>query len=155
MWVPPFHTCCDVSLTLHSHPPPKKTPDRFKPFSEEQLAAWNRDGYLVIRGEDIWTSVGDIDNLTKWTEDISSWPETPGKWMMYYSNSVKDKTRLLHRVENFFDYHEGFNNRFNSESFLNLVSQLFGEPVTVCAFPERSAHAIFCTGHSLQGKDKL
>jgi len=99
----------------------------FRPFSEEQLAAWRRDGYLVIRGEDIWTSVGDIDNLAKWTEEISSWPEAPGKWMKYYSNSVKDKTRLLHRVENFFDFHEGFNNRFNSESFLNLVSQLFDE----------------------------
>jgi hypothetical protein len=47
--------------------------------------------------------------------------------MMYFGKSLKDESRLLHRMENFFDYHAGFNEAFNGERFLNLVSQLFGD----------------------------
>lgn len=100
----------------------------FNPFTEEQLASWNRDGYLIVRAEEVWSSTEEIGNLAKWTDEITAWPETPGKWMKYFAASLKDQTRLLHRVENFFDFHEGFNKHFNSSSFLGLVSQLFGEP---------------------------
>jgi hypothetical protein len=102
------------------------TNDRYV-LSPEQLAAWKRDGFLAIKAEDFW-SHDDIENLKKWTAEVETWPETPGKWMMYYSKSLKDdNTRLLHRLENFFDFHEGFNHAFNGTRFLDVVSQLFGE----------------------------
>jgi len=98
----------------------------FKPFTEEQLDFWNRNGYLVVRAEE-WASPEVVRKLIEWTDELATWPETPGKWMMYFSESLKDKSKILHRIENFFDYHEGYNHTFNSESFLAAVSQLFGE----------------------------
>jgi len=95
-------------------------------LSPEQLASWKRDGFLFIKAEDFWAPE-QIENLKKWTAEAETWPETPGKWMMYFGKSLKDESRLLHRMENFFDYHAGFNEAFNGERFLHLVSQLFGD----------------------------
>jgi len=103
----------------------------FRPFSDEQLAAWDRDGFLVVRADELWTSSEDVQKLVLWTDELASWRETPGKWMMYFAESLKDKTRLLHRIENFFAFHEGLNTLFNSESFLGLLSQLFKEPAVL------------------------
>jgi ectoine hydroxylase-related dioxygenase (phytanoyl-CoA dioxygenase family) len=103
----------------------------FKPFSEEQLSAWDRDGFLVLRADDLWTDPSDVEKLVHWTNELVSWKETPGKWMMYFGESLKDKSRILHRIENFFDYHEGFNTLFNSASFLGLLSQLLKEPAVL------------------------
>jgi hypothetical protein len=97
---------------------------KLESLSDAQLASWDRDGFLAIKGTDLFTPE-QIQQLTQWTTDVEQWPETPGKWMKYFSKSVKDDSRLLHRVENFFDYHEGFNKMFNGERFLHLVSQLF------------------------------
>jgi len=99
----------------------------FKPLSEEQLASWNRDGFLLLRAADLWESKEQIDELVKWTDDLCTWKETPGKWMMYFSKSLKDNSRILHRIENFFDYHKQFNDTFNGPKFIDLLSQLFGE----------------------------
>jgi len=96
-------------------------------WSEEQLASWERDGFLIVRHEQIFTPE-QVDDLVKWTGEIEQWPETPGKWMMYFSKSLRDESRLLHRIENFFPYHEGYNTLFNTGPFLSLVGQLFGEP---------------------------
>jgi hypothetical protein len=29
----------------------------------------------------------------RWTEEIASWPETPGTWMRYYEKDPRDPTR--------------------------------------------------------------
>jgi hypothetical protein len=92
-----------------------------------QLESWKRDGFLYIKAQDFWTPQ-QIENLKKWTADVETWTETPGKWMMYFSKSVRqddEGRRLLHRLENFFDFHAGFNEAFNGERFLHLVTQLF------------------------------
>jgi len=105
-------------------------------LSKEQLESWNRDGYLLLRASEIWQNPEeDAQNLIKWADELSSWPETPGKWMMYFSNSLKDNSRILHRVENFFDFHEGWGKTFNSPGFLDLVSQLFDEKA--CLYKEK------------------
>jgi len=100
---------------------------QFKPVSEEQLDSWRRDGFLLVRADDAWAAPESVKHLVEWADDLGTWKETPGKWMMYFSESLKDKSRLLHRIENFFPYHEGFNSTFNSPSFISVLSQLFDE----------------------------
>src|SRR5690349_3390718 len=100
---------------------------QFKSLTPEQLESWRRDGFLLVRAEDAWTAPESVKHLVEWTDDLGTWKETPGKWMMYFSESLKDKSRLLHRIENFFPYHEGFNTTFNSPSFISVLSQLFDE----------------------------
>ncbi len=95
-------------------------------LTEEQLQNWDRDGFLILSGEQLF-SPEDLQLIIQWTGDVEQWPDAPGKWMKYYSKSVKDDSKLLHRVENFFPYHENFDKTFNSEKFLHLVSQLFKE----------------------------
>eukprot|EP01089_Gocevia_fonbrunei_P013125 TRINITY_DN326_c0_g1_i2.p1 TRINITY_DN326_c0_g1~~TRINITY_DN326_c0_g1_i2.p1 ORF type:complete len:260 (-),score=47.66 TRINITY_DN326_c0_g1_i2:97-876(-) len=95
-------------------------------LSLEQVQSFRRDGFLIVKGKDIWSSET-VNQLQSWTDDISSWPETPGKWMSYFSKSVKDDSRLFHRIENFFPYHNGYNEIFNGPGFLSLIGQLFGE----------------------------
>eukprot|EP01088_Endostelium_zonatum_P020607 TRINITY_DN767_c1_g1_i1.p1 TRINITY_DN767_c1_g1~~TRINITY_DN767_c1_g1_i1.p1 ORF type:complete len:263 (-),score=41.90 TRINITY_DN767_c1_g1_i1:95-883(-) len=96
-------------------------------LSQQQVEDFHRDGFLVLRAEDMWTPEA-VENLRNWTDDVGQWPEVAGKWMSYYSKAVNgtDK-RLLHRVENFFPYHNGYNTMFNSPEFLYLIAQLFGE----------------------------
>jgi len=80
----------------------EKPPFKFTKFSDEQIASFKRDGFLVVPGKDLFYEE-QIADLLKYTAEIEGWKETPGKWMMYYSKSVKDdKTRILHRIENFF-----------------------------------------------------
>jgi len=108
---------------------------KVRKLTEEQLKSWERDGFLLIRAADLWQSDEDVKKLVKWTNELSSWPESAGKWMMYYANSLKDNSRILHRVENFFGFHEGFGKTFDSEGFLEFVSQLFGEQS--CLYKEK------------------
>ncbi|KAL6065712.1 Phytanoyl-CoA dioxygenase [Balamuthia mandrillaris] len=104
----------------------EQTQQLLQKLTPEHLAAWDRDGFLVIPREQLWTEE-QVKEIVQWTTDVGNWPETPGKWMMYFSKSLKDGSRLLHRIENFFDYHPEFMELFNSPRFLGFVSQLFGE----------------------------
>jgi len=106
-------------------------------LSEQQLQDWKRDGYLILSqaNKNPYFSDDEIKDLLAWTKEVEEWPETPGKWMKYFEKSSKDNSRLLSRIENFFDYHEGFNQTFNTPKFLGIVSDLFGEPA--CLFKEK------------------
>ena len=95
-------------------------------LSEKQVAAWHRDGYLVVPSAEAFTPEL-VQKLVNWTSELERYPEVPGKWMMYFEESAVDSSRILNRIENFFDYHEGFHTVFKGESSFDLVSQLFGE----------------------------
>jgi len=95
-------------------------------LTPEQHQRWLEDGFLVIRGEEWWTSE-QLQHLKSYTEDITSWPETAFKWMQYYETSSLTDKRILQRVENFFPYHVGFNEMFNGKRFIDALSDLFGE----------------------------
>jgi len=94
-------------------------------LTEEQLQTWHRDGYLVLNTR-LFTPE-QVKNLVSYVDDLGAWPETPGKWMKYFEKSRIDGSRILQRIENFFPYHEQLNELFNTERFLGIVSQLFGE----------------------------
>ena len=94
-------------------------------LTKEQLTDFERDGFLVVKGlydED------EMRNVRAWTEEVTRYPEVPGKYMMYFEQSKLDENkRILSRMEDFEPYHEDFSRLFNDEKMKGNTSQLFGE----------------------------
>jgi hypothetical protein len=94
-------------------------------LTAEQIAAFHRDGYLIVRS---MFGPREIDMISDWTDEIASWEETPGKWMMYFEHSQIDPgRRILSRMENFYPYHSGFAELFDGRKLRGSVAQLMGE----------------------------
>ncbi|MBT8047033.1 MAG: phytanoyl-CoA dioxygenase family protein [Xanthomonadales bacterium] len=93
-------------------------------LSPQQIEQFQRDGYLVVRG---MYSPEEIANISAWTGEVASWPEVPGKYMMYFESSQSDGSRILCRIENFVPYHEGFSKLITARRMQQAVSELFGE----------------------------
>ena len=92
---------------------------------------WRTQGFLHLPG-----FFSEPDKLSQWTDDLLSWPETPGKWMKYFeSSSNGSDSRLLCRVENFLQYHSGWEGVIQSRRLLEILEALFGEPA--CLFKEK------------------
>ena len=93
-------------------------------LTRQQIEDFNRDGYLLVRK---LYDAGEMQDITSWTDEVSNYPETPGKYMMYFEQSQLDAAqRILCRMEDIEPYHAGFSQLFNSERMLGSVSQLFG-----------------------------
>jgi hypothetical protein len=45
------------------------------------VAGFQRDGYLVVRR---LFSISEMADITRWTDEVQRWPETPGRHMMYF-----------------------------------------------------------------------
>lgn len=96
-------------------------------LNEEQKKHWTQQGYIVIK-DFISSSVRDA--LGKWCDELTSWPETPGKWMKYFEiNQLSE--RQLCRMEYFIDYHSGMRELATGQSTIQLVSELMGEPAAI------------------------
>jgi len=90
---------------------------------------WQRHGWLWWRG---FFGKETAADLVRWTDDLASWPEVPGKWMRYYERRDGDPTaRMLARIENFVPYHEGLAALFASPRLLALLAECAGEPVVL------------------------
>ena len=92
-------------------------------LTSDQVKSYEEEGYLVVKG---LLPAHITANLAKWSSEIESWPETPGKWMKYFEYDRKTNSRLLCRIENFLPY---FNDlREVSTGLINdISSDLFGE----------------------------
>ena len=95
-----------------------------KILSVEQVEQFHRDGFLVVRG---MYSPEETTAISEWTDEVVSWPEVPGKYMMYFEESQDDGSRILCRVENFVPYHEGFSRLITARRMRLAVCELFGE----------------------------
>jgi ectoine hydroxylase-related dioxygenase (phytanoyl-CoA dioxygenase family) len=93
-------------------------------LSEEQVARFHRDGFLVVRS---MYSAEEIRAISDWTDEVAGYPEVPGKYMMYFEESQADGERILCRIENFVPYHEGFAQLITARRMQQAVSELFGE----------------------------
>ena len=93
-------------------------------LTPEQVAQFNRDGFLVVRG---MYSPEETHAISEWTDEVAALPEMPGKYMMYFENSQSDGSRILCRIENFVPYHEGFSKLITARRMRLAVSELFGE----------------------------
>ena len=99
-----------------------------KILSEQQIAQFHRDGFLVVRG---MYSPQEVEAISQWTDDVAAWPETAGKCMMYFEESQDDGSRLLCRIENFVPFHEGFSMLITKRRMQLAVSELFAEPAVL------------------------
>ncbi|HEY9725065.1 MAG TPA: phytanoyl-CoA dioxygenase family protein [Chroococcales cyanobacterium] len=95
-------------------------------FSERELETFHQQGFVVVRS---LYEGAQLEKLKTWTDEVQSWPEVPGKYMMYFEDSLLDSgKRVLSRIENFCPYHEGLNDLTNGEKMIQRISELFGEP---------------------------
>ena len=58
-----------------------------------------KNGYLYIKD---YFSVKEADKIVKIADDLNSWKEEKGKWMIYFE---KDKEKKKARIENIVNYH--------------------------------------------------
>lgn len=93
------------------------------------LAAMDRDGYLVVRGFFDQAATRDI---LRWTEEVSQAPETPGRQMVYHEDSLtRPGSRVVQRIENFCPFHPGFDALVRHGKLLDWTSALLGRPAVL------------------------
>ena len=92
-----------------------------------ELAAYRRDGFLVVRQA---FTPAEVIQLRAWTDEVQAYPEVPGAgYMMYGETSLADPgRRLINRLENFYPSHAGFKALFDGDALLGRVSELLSEP---------------------------
>ena len=96
-------------------------------LTPEQLRTYEEDGYLVVKN---LLPPAISENLPKWSSEVESWPETPGKWMKYFEYDRKTNERLLCRIENFLPYFPDL--RQISYGLINdISSDLFNEEASI------------------------
>lgn len=97
------------------------------PLTAGQVAAFQRDGFLVVPR---LFDAASIARIRGWTDDVQAWPETPGKWMKYFEQDAGGQ-RLLNRLEDVLPFHPGFRDLAASRELAGACAQLFGEPAVL------------------------
>jgi hypothetical protein len=93
-------------------------------LTESQLREFSKHGYLVVPG---LYDAAEMRDITAWTDALSAYPETPGKWMKYYEDSrLHAGARILSRMEDFEPYHQGFSDLFTRGKRQQAVADLLG-----------------------------
>ncbi len=93
-------------------------------LSNGQVEQFRQDGYLVVRA---MYTVDEVDDISRWTDEIAASPEISGHYMMYFEASRHDDSRILSRVENFAPFHARFAELISRLRMQQAVNALFGE----------------------------
>jgi ectoine hydroxylase-related dioxygenase (phytanoyl-CoA dioxygenase family) len=94
-------------------------------MNNDQVAAFERDGYLLLRG---FFDADEVADITRWTEDLASAPEEVGRhWVYREASLLNPEDRIIQRIENFCPFHEGFDCLVRHGRLIETVSRLFGE----------------------------
>lgn len=92
-------------------------------LSEEQIANFERDGYLAVSGAFGAETTAQIE---RWCDELTAMPEEPGKHWVYWEQSLSNPNeKIRSRIENISANHTGF-----AELTATLkapVGQLLGE----------------------------
>ncbi len=98
-------------------------------LTDADVAAFKRDGFLVKRG---LFSPEEMTEIAGWIDECEALPEVPGKYMMYFEESLLDgRSRILNRLENIYPYHAGLQKLFDGDRMMGAVSELLGEPAVL------------------------
>lgn len=108
-----------MSSTLSTLSTPLSTP-RLGP---DEIGAFKRDGYAVLRGA---FGASDMARIAGWTDEIANWPERSGRHWVFHEKSRLDPAReLIARIENIVSFHDGY--RDLCAVLAAPVAQLMGE----------------------------
>lgn len=91
-------------------------------LTDEQIAAFQRDGYVVVPGAFDAPSAALID---QWAREVEALPEEPGRHWVFHEESRIDGRDLINRIEYIEPFHQGF--RELVDILKGPVKQLFGE----------------------------
>jgi ectoine hydroxylase-related dioxygenase (phytanoyl-CoA dioxygenase family) len=100
-------------------------------LTKEEIENYEKNGYLIKR------QFYDSDEITKirnWVYGYTKKKQEDweaGKEMAYYETSKNDNSRVLSRVENFLQYHEGFKELVESTRIKNCMEDLLKEPAVI------------------------
>jgi len=96
-------------------------------FSEAERHAYREQGYITAPG---MFSAEEAADLVDIAQQLADWPEVAGKYMKYYERALApDGSKLLRRVENFFDYHAAIADVITSRRIGGAVAELLDEDV--------------------------
>ncbi|PPR22220.1 MAG: hypothetical protein CFH40_01392 [Alphaproteobacteria bacterium MarineAlpha10_Bin3] len=94
-------------------------------LSAAEIETFGRDGYVVVPA---MFGAAAVRNIAAWSDELCTWPEVPGRHMVYYEDSlIPGAGRVVSRIENFCPYHERLNALINSGAMIDAVSRLLGE----------------------------
>ena len=94
-------------------------------LTKKQIDDFNRDGFVIVHG--LYTG-DELREIITWTDEVSSYPEVPGQYMMYFEKNRKDPSqRILSRMEDIEPHHRGFSRLFTTGKMPDCVSELFSE----------------------------
>ncbi|GJJ06585.1 hypothetical protein Clacol_000778 [Clathrus columnatus] len=126
------HTTCSIGEPVFSNSLNPLLRQRFvEPFrpyalSRDQIEAYARDGYLVVR--DLLTPE-ETENIILWTNQVKSWDgKTSEPYLQYDENTEEGSVRCS--SENFVSVHQGFAKLLGKGHLPNTISDLYaGENV--------------------------
>ena len=98
--------------------------------SPDECAAMARDGYLVVPG---FFGAEETADLLRWTEELETAPEQPGRHWVYREDSLTEPgRRVIQRIENFCPFHPGFDRVVRNGALPSRwVAGLMGGPVAL------------------------
>lgn len=92
--------------------------------SAENLAAFRRDGFLVVRA---FLGGRAVQDLLRWTGEIAAAPEVRGQHTVYYEDNLTEPgQRIVQRIENFCPFHSGFDRLLREGELVTWASALLG-----------------------------
>ena len=105
-------------------------------ITNKEIESFHVNGFLIMKG---FYDKNEINEIRTWVYDYAGrksdeWES--GKEMAYFETSKNDGTRILARIENFLEFHEGFKNLMNSKKLMNCVESLLGKKAVL--FKEKS-----------------
>lgn len=107
---------------------PSRASQKLQALTADQIAAFDRDGYLALKAEDVWTPA-ELQLLLDSVKQLQELPDQKGKWMKYWEADRRqpDAPKILCRMENFAQYNPGLNFIMNGDKLPKMASDLFGE----------------------------
>jgi len=95
----------------------------------DEIAAMDRDGYLVVRG---FFDPAETAELLRWTEALQHAPEEKGRHWVYHEDSLTEPgAKVIQRIENFCPFHEGFDRIVRNSALAAWTGALMGGPVVL------------------------
>ena len=95
-----------------------------RPLTPPELNTWKEQHHLHLKQP---FTADQVAQIVDWTNRVELWAEEPGKWMKYFEG----ENRQLCRVENFIEFHAGFNELICGQPTLSMVAELMGEPAVL------------------------